>query len=133
MDLIRRAGSGDGEMDELQAGMSEALDESIAEEIRAAVEIDLEAATAELPVIEPEMAAAKPEAEEPKEQPAEVPAVAIAETGPRLTAYAQSRLAALESFEKLYRDTQEHLQQIEGRLSEITTSQQLTRRFFTIL
>jgi hypothetical protein len=148
MDLIRRADKSDGAMDELQAGMSEALDANIAEEIRSAVEADME--DLELPVValdtaekveaEPRKLEAeqKPEAErrepetEPSLQAAEAASVVTAEA-PRLTAYAQSRLAALESFEKLHRDTQEYLQQIEGRLAEITTSQQLTRRFFTIL
>src|SRR5262249_37786900 len=55
------------------------------------------------------------------------------EPGKRLTSHSQTRLAALESFDKLHRDAQDHLQQIEAKITEVVTSQQLTRRFFNIL
>ena len=55
------------------------------------------------------------------------------ETAPRLTPHSQSRLAALNSFDKLYRDAEEHLQEIEAKLTEVTTSHHLTRQFFNIL
>src|SRR5207244_1082678 len=51
----------------------------------------------------------------------------------RLTSHSQTRLAALESFDKLHRDAQEHLQDIESKITEVVTSQRLTRRFFNIL
>src|SRR6266542_2626414 len=49
----------------------------------------------------------------------------VPETAEKLTAHTQSRLAALNSFDTLYRDAQEHLQEIEAKLTEVTTSHHL--------
>ena len=62
------------------------------------------------------------------EAPAENP-----EPEQRLTVHTQSRLAALNSFDKLYGDAQAHLHEIEAKLTEVTTSHHLTRQFFNIL
>ena len=51
----------------------------------------------------------------------------------RLTPHSHSRLAALDSFDKLYRDAEEHLHEIGAKLTEVTTSHHLTRQFFNIL
>jgi chromosome segregation ATPase len=125
MDLIRRAGPLDDNLEELQVGMAEALNESMAHDTSPPV-----AAEAADPVGAEPSGQAQPE-QKPSEGP-ESPAAAP-EALRRLSAHSLSRLAALESFEKLYRETQDHLRQVEGRIAEITTSQQLTRRFFTIL
>lgn len=141
MDLIKR----DNEMnvdpdvafDDLNEGMAQALDESMAAEQASTATGDAapakqdeqptptSAATSE-PVAAPEAAVAAVAAD-PTAAPEKQ------ENGRRLTAHTQSRLAALGSFEKLYRDTQVRLQEIDAKLSEVTTSQQLTRRFFNVL
>jgi hypothetical protein len=51
----------------------------------------------------------------------------------RPSRHAESRLAALASFDKLYDDAQLHLREIDTRLTEVTACQQLTRKFFGIL
>ena len=119
------------EFDDLQAGMAEALEESLHSDDAPApkdgdipVE-DIEAKADDLPpygeltVIEPPVLV---------EAPAENP-----EPEQRLTVHTQSRLAALNSFDKLYGDAQAHLQEIEAKLTEVTTSHHLTRQFFNIL
>ena len=119
------------EFDDLQAGMAEALEEKIHSDDAPApkdgdipVE-DIEAKADDLPpygeltVIEPTVLV---------EAPAENP-----EPEQRLTVHTQSRLAALNSFDKLYGDAQAHLQEIEAKLTEVTTSHHLTRQFFNIL
>jgi chromosome segregation ATPase len=68
------------------------------------------------------------------EAPLEFQAAADApEVAQKLTPHTQSRLSALNSFDKLYHDAQEHLQDIEAKLTEVTTSHHLTRQFFNIL
>jgi chromosome segregation ATPase len=47
----------------------------------------------------------------------------------RLTSYAQSRLAALESLEELHRNAQEHLESVGSGLAEVVTAHHLTREF----
>ena len=119
------------EFDDLQAGMAEALEESLHSDDAPApkdgdipVE-DIEAKADDLPpygeltVIEPPVLV---------EAPAENP-----EPEQRLTVHTQSRLAALNSFDKLYGDAQAHLHEIEAKLTEVTTSHHLTRQFFNIL
>jgi chromosome segregation ATPase len=61
------------------------------------------------------------------------PATDVPEVAQKLTPHTQSRLSALNSFDKLYHDAQEHLQDIEAKLTEVTTSHHLTRQFFNIL
>lgn len=158
MDLIRRGDNVDEPFGELQNEMAEALDESLAKDTETEAAPKLEAAPAAEPSAnseieaEPELeieavpvAPAIGQAPKPGAEPAAKAGIeAKAETAPRaapqngeaarrLTSHTQSRLAALESFDKLYRDAQQHLQQIDEKLTEVTTSQQLTRRFFNIL
>lgn len=159
MDLIRRSESFDKSFDDLQNEMAEAVEasmalEGISEEVKAesgdakpedAPQLATDHAkpeptsseTAEAEIADPEAEAAVPIEVEFSPVVADEPALpaALANEGPgkRLTAHTQTRLAALESFEKLHRDAQEHLQQIDAKIAEVTTSQQLTRRFFNIL
>ena len=125
--IIEGAGPLDDNLDELQAGMAEALDENIALDAKPAVKADAANPNAAELSQEPQSEqklAADPESSEVASSP---------EPTRRLTPHSQSRHTTLKSVEELNQVTQDHLQQIEGRLTEITTSQQLTRRFFTIL
>jgi chromosome segregation ATPase len=51
----------------------------------------------------------------------------------RLTSYAQSRLAALESLEELHRNAQEHLESVGSGLAEVVTAHHLTREFLNAI
>jgi len=55
------------------------------------------------------------------------------ETAPRLTSHTQTRLAALSAVGGLFHDAQEYLEEINAKLSEISTSHHLTREFLNIL
>lgn len=144
LDMIKRDKGADGAFDDLNEEMAQALDESMAAEIEPAQPSDTvqpeqppapEPAATEEPIAatgasEP-AATAEPVAAAGASEPAAVPEKQ--ENGRRLTAHTQSRLAALGSFDKLYHDTQARLQEVDAKLSEVTTSQQLTRRFFNVL
>ena len=144
MGLIKRGDKIDRAFEELQADMAEALDESLFEvdEI-APLKSDSESgedapAEAGVPAeayIPAEEDAAQPGEEIPAGEPPELaePAQDNSETARRLTSHTQSRLAALNSFDELYHDAQEHLQEINAKLAEVTTSHHLTREFFNIL
>jgi hypothetical protein len=161
LDLIRRGESFEKSFDDLQSEMAEAVEESMALEGLSLVKAEAteaEPAEATQPDGEsrPDAEAASAEPTEPDADlvtalaeealapidvdvapsPGEPAVPAVVEnggSGKRMTAHTQTRLAALESFEKLHRDAQEHLQQIDAKIAEVTTSQQLTRRFFNIL
>jgi hypothetical protein len=51
----------------------------------------------------------------------------------QLTSHTQSRLDALGSFERLFQDAEEHLEEVKAKLLEIATSHHYTREFFHIL
>ncbi len=51
----------------------------------------------------------------------------------RLTSHTQSRLAALSSFDGLFHDAQEYLEEITAKLSEVAASHTFTRELFNIL
>jgi chromosome segregation ATPase len=51
----------------------------------------------------------------------------------QLTSHTQSRLAAINSFAKLFHETEEHLDEIKARVLEVATSQHYAREFFNIL
>jgi hypothetical protein len=125
--FIEGAGPLDDNLDELQAGMAEALDENIALDAKSTGKADAaNQNAAELPQ--------EPQSEQKlAADPASSEDASNAEPTRRLTPHSQSRHTTLEAVEELNRVAQDHLQQIEGRLTEITTSQQLTSRFFTIL
>jgi len=124
MDMIKRDNNDtDVAFEELNSGMAEALDEGMAAEVS-----EVEA----VPARESQQLAAISPLQVPESLQATAPG-APEEVERKLTAHTQSRLAALGSFDKLYRDAQTRLQEIDAKLSEVTTSQQLTRRFFNIL
>lgn len=127
MDMIKRDNSTtDVAFEELNSGMAEALDEGMAAEdahTSGPEEVAMQESEQSIPASQVEAHMPVPEAA----------ALETPEAARKLTAHTQSRLAALGSFDKLYRDAQTRLQEIDARLSEVTTSQQLTRRFFNIL
>ena len=55
------------------------------------------------------------------------------ESGERLTVHALRRLATLSAFDKLDREAQEHLQDIDARLAQVRTSHHLTGEFSNAL
>jgi hypothetical protein len=124
MGLMKRGDKMDKAFEELQEEMAEALDESLfldeapaqmegAEEVSETFEDNL--------ISEEDLLADEEPAEESPE------------AGRRLTSHTQNRLAALTSFDELYRDSQVYLQEINAKLSEVTTSHHLTREFFNII
>jgi chromosome segregation ATPase len=152
MGLIKRGDKVDKAFEELQSDMAEALDESLfdlddltpaksdsaSEEAPAGVSEELPEERSEALSEENVLRGAadlQPEGETPAEllqEPAEI-VEDIPETARRLTSHTQSRLAALNSFDELYHDAQQHLQEINAKLSEVATSHHLTREFFNIL
>ncbi|WP_244493994.1 MULTISPECIES: hypothetical protein [Mesorhizobium] len=56
-----------------------------------------------------------------------------AEPARRLTSHTQSRMAALTSFDGLFRDAKLHFEEINAKLSEIASTHHLTRELFHIL
>jgi chromosome segregation ATPase len=133
--LIKRDDNVDDKIDrafeELQVEMAEAFDESLG--LDGPVAVDGEVPTLEKSAAN-ENEAQPPEALPDVNLPEPVEAVADEpETTRRLTSHTQSRLAALNSFDQLYHEAQEHLQEIGAKLSEVTISHNLTREFFNIL
>ncbi|QPC95129.1 hypothetical protein GA829_14295 [Mesorhizobium sp. INR15] len=57
----------------------------------------------------------------------------IPETTRRLTTHTQSRIAALSSFDGLFRDTKLNFEEINAKLSEVANTHHLTRDLFHIL
>ena len=51
----------------------------------------------------------------------------------QLTSHTQSRLDALGSFDRLFHDAEEHLEEVKAKLLEVATSHHYTREFFHIL
>ena len=149
MGLIKRGDKIDKAFEELQADMADALDESLfvvedapVKENDSLVQEDIQSDEGDL--LRDEDIAAElsldPIGADETEQPREE-AQSYQEEAPsyheeavrRMTSHTQSRLAALNSFDELYHDAQEHLQAIHAKLSEVTTSHHLTREFFNIL
>lgn len=152
MGLIKRSEKSEQVFDELEEVIEEALGESLLvdetqqpEEASEADDAGLEADAeyllseqdlqseedegSEQPLDEDEPVAEEwstPQEEVPVEEP-------VAEIRRRLTSHTQNRLAALESFDGLYGDTQDYLREINEKLSEVITSHHLTREFFNIV
>lgn len=61
------------------------------------------------------------------------PEGATIEAPRQLTSHTQSRLDALGSFERLFHDAEEHLEEVKAKLLEIATSHHYAREFFHIL
>jgi chromosome segregation ATPase len=130
--LMKRGDKMDKAFEELQEDVAEALDENLfLDEMPplGEAEGDAEASgTVEDDLISAEELLADDDACEQTEPAEESP-----EVGRRLTSHTQNRLAALASFDELYRDAQQYLQDINAKLSEVTTSHHLTREFFNII
>ena len=124
MGLIKRSDKTDRVFEELEEVMEEAIDENLlvddapplepsevpleglgSDEDDLLSELDLQPDEPVLDVAEDDFAEA-----------AEV------EAGRRLTTHTQNRLAALASFDELYRDSQGYLREINEKLSEVTSS-----------
>ena len=117
--------------DDLQLDMAEALEEGLRQDDPAPVNGDSPSDddfAANGQELEPEAKLTAVELPPPLDGPAEG-----SEPEQRLTPHSHSRLAALDSFDKLYRDAEEHLHEIGAKLTEVTTSHHLTRQFFNIL
>lgn len=129
MGLMKRGDKMDKAFEELQEEMAEALDESLFLDeapVRAEEAADASEAFDDDLISEEDLLA--------DDEPAEdSPAEDSPESGRRLTTHTQNRLAALASFDELYRDAQQYLQDINAKLSEVTTSHHLTREFFNII
>lgn len=119
--------------DELQAEMSVAFDENF--QLGDSPPPKDDETPQENAVADEGSSGAEPEnAEAASEPPMPVDASAdCQETARRLTSHTQSRLAALNSFDGLHREAQEHLQEINAKLSEVANAHRLTLEFFNIL
>jgi chromosome segregation ATPase len=120
MGMLKRGDKLDKAFEELQTGMLDVLDEDLFS----------------LPdTAQPTEATAASEGAYPVEDG--TPQQALVEDRPepavRLTSYAQSRLAALESLEELHRNAQEHLESVGSGLAEIVTAHHLTREFLNAI
>jgi chromosome segregation ATPase len=131
MGLMKRGDKVDKAFEELQDDMAEALDENLfldempplnRDEPEASAMAEDDLISEEDLLVEDDIVFEQTEAEE--DSP---------ESGRRLTSHTQNRLAALASFDELYRDAQQYLQEINAKLSEVTTSHHLTREFFNIV
>src|SRR5262245_50907993 len=158
-DRVDRDDDMDVALEELQAGVAEAVEESLGQEFEAAlpavqsaaeitppyadeldsdelVRDDLDSDELDRDALDGDELAGDELADRqvafpvPSSEPMEPAANAVEPATDRLTSHAHSRLAALESFETLYNDARDHLRDIDAKLSEITNSHQLTRKFF---
>ncbi|KAA3447850.1 hypothetical protein C7I87_25010 [Mesorhizobium sp. SARCC-RB16n] len=129
--LIKRAEDVDNALQELQDDLADALDASLDSEFDEPPKGD------DVPDVASGADASPPQADAPQANAADNPDGAgnadTAETAPRLTPHAQTRLAALNAFEGMFHDARDYLDEINGKLSEISTSHHLTREFLNIL
>lgn len=122
-DLIRRADNAEKSFEDLEADLANAVDEclglsDLSEQARDAV-------AGETPMQEDN-------SEQDNSAQTEDGAV-TAEPARRLTSHTQSRMAALTSFDGLFRDAKLHFEEINAKLSEIASTHHLTRELFHIL
>ncbi|MER8487678.1 hypothetical protein NKI51_16195 [Mesorhizobium australicum] len=127
--LIKRAEDVDDALQELQDDLADALDASLDSEFEAPPQGD-DVPADPSPVSPPQADAAQAEG---ADNPDDAGNADTAETTPRLTPHAQTRLAALNAFEGMFHDARDYLDEINGKLSEISTSHHLTREFLNIL
>ncbi len=130
MGLIKRGDKVDKAFEELQEEMAEALDESLFLDDTTPVSRAEESDVNEDDLISEEDLLADDEDVVAEQVD---PATEGSETGRRFTLHTQNRLAALASFDELYHDAQQHLQEINAKLSEVATSHHLTREFFNVI
>ena len=129
--LIKSEQKVDDSFDDLQIDMAEALEEGLRQDDPAPLKADSESEEnfgANGDDLQPPAKLTEVDSPPPLDTSAEA-----SEPPQRLTAHSQSRLAALNSFDKLYREAEEHLHDIDAKLTEVTTSHHLTRQFFNIL
>jgi chromosome segregation ATPase len=119
MGMLKRGDKLDKAFEDLQTGMLDVLDEDLFSlpETPQGSDVAAEETTVQADDVGHGEVARQQAFEEPQE-----PAV-------RLTSYAQSRLAALESLEELHRNAQDHLESVSSGLAEIVTAHHLTREF----
>lgn len=122
----------DQAIDELQAEMSVAFDENLqngdASPSSDDQKNDAEPQAHGSDIVEPEPTVPAMDLQAPVAAPVEGQ-----EAPHRLTSHTQSRLAALNSFDGLNHEAQEHLQEAYAKLSEVANAHRLTREFFKIL
>jgi chromosome segregation ATPase len=132
MGLIKRGDKVNRAFEELQEDMAEALDESLfLDEMPPTTRAEESDTDGDDLIFEADLLADHEDEDIAAEQtdgPSEG-----SQTGRRLTSHTQNRLAALTSFEELYHDAQQHLEEINAKLSEVTTSHHLIREFFNVI
>ncbi|WP_214473676.1 hypothetical protein [Mesorhizobium sp. dw_380] len=114
-DLIRRTDNADKSFEELEADLANAVDECLD-----LLELENDPVPGETVMEQDNVAQADDDAD-------------IPETARRLTSHTQSRMAALSSFDGLFRDAKVHFEEINAKLSELASTHHLTREFFHIL
>ena len=120
MGMLKRGDKLDKAFEELQTGMLDVLDEDLFSLPDTAQPAEDNAASEETTVAgEVKPGEPLPDARFEEWQ----------ETAPRLTSYAQGRMAALESLEELHRNAHDHLENVGSGLAEIITAHHLTREF----
>jgi len=117
-DLIRRTDNAEKSFEELEADLADAVDECLALDDPPVVAMD--DVQGETPLEQDNGTQAEDDA-------------GTSETVRRLTSHTQSRMAALSSFDGLFRDAKLHFEEINAKLSEIASTHHLTREFFHIL
>ncbi|UVK51346.1 hypothetical protein DBIPINDM_004606 [Mesorhizobium sp. AR02] len=128
-DLIRRADNNvEKSFENLEADLADAVDECLGLD-------DLSALARDDVADEPPMPEDDNEQDDsaPGEDDAGTDDAGTPEPARRLTTHTQSRMAALSSFDGLFRDAKLHFEEINAKLSEIKSTHQLTFEFFHIL
>lgn len=117
-DLIRRSDSAEKSFEDLEASLADAVEECLGLYEQSAQAGD--AAAGEAPIQDDNSTQTEDNA-------------GTAEPARRLTTHTQSRMAALSSFDGLFRDAKLHFEEINAKLSEIASTHHLTRELFHIL
>jgi chromosome segregation ATPase len=117
--MLKRGDKLDRAFEELQTGMLDVLDEDL-------FSLPETAQPAENNMASEETTPAEEDRRQVLVEERPEPAV-------RLTSYAQSRLAALESLEDLHRAAHDHIETVGAGLAEIVTAHHLTREFLNAI
>jgi len=128
-DLIRRADNNvERSFEDLEADLANAVDECLGLEDLSALAMDDVADEPPVPDDNSEQDHGAKAEDDAGTDDARTP-----EPVRRLTSHTQSRMAALSSFDGLFRDAKPHFEEISAKLSEIASTHQLTFEFFHIL
>lgn len=122
-DLIRRADNAEKSFEDLEADLANAVDECLG--LSDLSEQATDAVAGETPMQE--------DNSEQDNSTQTGDGAVTAEPARRLTSHTQSRMAALTSFDGLFRDAKLHFEEINAKLSEIASTHHLTRELFHIL